>query len=65
MRNHRIAAMGGDGIGPEVVRAAVEVLRVAAERDGGFALHFDEFDWGSLLLPLVLPATFRFFKIKD
>jgi tartrate dehydrogenase/decarboxylase / D-malate dehydrogenase len=47
MRSHRIAAMGGDGIGPEVVQAAVEVLRVAAERDGGFALHFDAFDWGS------------------
>ena len=47
MRRHRVAAMGGDGIGPEVVQAAVEVLRVAAERDGGFALQFDDFDWGS------------------
>src|SRR5689334_3330049 len=47
MRTHTIAAMGGDGIGPEVVDAAVEVLKVCAERDGGFALEFRDFDWGS------------------
>ncbi|HVC50586.1 MAG TPA: tartrate dehydrogenase [Stellaceae bacterium] len=47
MRTHRIAAMGGDGIGPEVVDAGVEVLQVCAERDGGFALDFETFDWGS------------------
>lgn len=47
MRTHRIAVMGGDGIGPEVVDAAVEALEVCAERDGGFALEFTGFDWGS------------------
>lgn len=47
MRRHRIAAIGGDGIGPEVVSAGLEVLRVLAERDGGFALDVTEFDWGS------------------
>jgi tartrate dehydrogenase/decarboxylase/D-malate dehydrogenase len=47
MRSHRIAAIGGDGIGPEVIAAALEVLRVCAERDGGFALDVTEFDWGS------------------
>ena len=47
MRHHRIAAMGGDGIGPEVVDAAVEVLKVCAERDGQFTLDFQDFDWGS------------------
>lgn len=47
MRSWRIAAMGGDGIGPEVISAGVEVLKVCAERDGGFALEFTEFDWGS------------------
>ncbi len=47
MRTHRIAAMGGDGIGPEVVSAGVEVLKVCAERDGGFALEIRDFDWGS------------------
>jgi tartrate dehydrogenase/decarboxylase/D-malate dehydrogenase len=47
MRSYRIAAMGGDGIGPEVVAAGVEVLKLCAERDGGFALDFTDFDWGS------------------
>jgi tartrate dehydrogenase/decarboxylase/D-malate dehydrogenase len=47
MRNYRIAAMGGDGIGPEVVAAGVQVLKVCAERDGNFALKFQDFDWGS------------------
>ncbi len=47
MRSYRIAAMGGDGIGPEVISAGVEVLKACAERDGGFALDFTDFDWGS------------------
>lgn len=47
MRSYRVAAMGGDGIGPEVIAAGVEVLKVCAERDGGFALEFTDFDWGS------------------
>src|ERR1041385_4963021 len=47
MKTYRIAAMGGDGIGPEVVDAAVQALKVCAERDGGFRLDFQDFDWGS------------------
>jgi tartrate dehydrogenase/decarboxylase/D-malate dehydrogenase len=47
MRSYKIAAMGGDGIGPEVVDAGVEALKVCAGRDGGFALDFENFDWGS------------------
>ena len=47
MRSYRIAAMGGDGIGPEVVAAGVEVLKACAERDGGFTLDIQDFDWGS------------------
>ncbi|WP_149536361.1 tartrate dehydrogenase [Siccirubricoccus phaeus] len=47
MRSYRIAAMGGDGIGPEVVAAGVEALKACAERDGGFTLEFTDFDWGS------------------
>jgi tartrate dehydrogenase/decarboxylase / D-malate dehydrogenase len=47
MRTHRIAAMGGDGIGPEVVAAGVQALKVCAERDGQFKLDFKDFDWGS------------------
>ena len=47
MRTHRIAAIGGDGIGPEVVGAGIEVLQVCAERDGQFTLDIQDFDWGS------------------
>ena len=47
MNTYNIAAIGGDGIGPEVVEAAVQTLKVCAERDGGFKLAFTDFDWGS------------------
>jgi tartrate dehydrogenase/decarboxylase/D-malate dehydrogenase len=47
MRHYRIAAMGGDGIGPEVIEAGVQALKVCAERDGDFTLDFTDFDWGS------------------
>ena len=43
MKTYRIALIPGDGIGKEVVPAAVEVLK-AAQRD--FALSFQSFDWG-------------------
>jgi tartrate dehydrogenase/decarboxylase / D-malate dehydrogenase len=39
--------MGGDGIGPEVIAAGLEVLDVLARKDGGFRLKVDDFDWGS------------------
>jgi tartrate dehydrogenase/decarboxylase / D-malate dehydrogenase len=47
MRTHRIAAVGGDGIGPEVVEAGLEVLHTLAGRDGGFALEVESLPWGS------------------
>jgi tartrate dehydrogenase/decarboxylase/D-malate dehydrogenase len=49
MKSYRIAAIGGDGIGPEVIAAGLEVLRASAERDGGFSFAVSEFDWGSEL----------------
>jgi tartrate dehydrogenase/decarboxylase/D-malate dehydrogenase len=47
MRRYRIAAIPGDGIGREVIAAGLEVLEVCRERDGGFALEVEAFDWGS------------------
>ncbi len=47
MRTHRIAAIGGDGVGPEVVEAGLEVLAALGEKDGGFSLDVTRFDWGS------------------
>src|SRR5262249_61309240 len=42
----RIAIIPGDGIGPEVVRAAVRVLRHLQETKG-LELQFVDFDWGA------------------
>ena len=47
MHTYRIAAIGGDGIGPEVVEAGLEVLDALASRDGGFRLEVERFPWGS------------------
>lgn len=46
-REHRIAAIPADGIGPEVIAAGLEVLAAVAARDGGFTLKVDHYDWGS------------------
>ena len=43
MQSYRIALVPGDGIGREVVPAAVEVLQAAAH---DYAVSFQEFDWG-------------------
>ncbi len=47
MREHRIAAIPADGIGPEVIGAGLEVLDAVAARDGGFRLVVDHYAWGS------------------
>ena len=47
MKTHRIASIPGDGIGPEVITAGVEVLKAVAERDGGFRLAVETFPWGA------------------
>ena len=47
MKTYRIAAIGGDGIGPEVIAAGVEVLEALARADGGFGFEFKAFPWSS------------------
>jgi tartrate dehydrogenase/decarboxylase/D-malate dehydrogenase len=47
MRSYKIAAIPGDGIGPEVIAAGLEALATCARRDEGFALEVEHFDWGS------------------
>jgi tartrate dehydrogenase/decarboxylase/D-malate dehydrogenase len=47
MREYRIAAIPGDGIGPEVIGAGLEVLDALAARDGGFRLSVERLSWGS------------------
>jgi tartrate dehydrogenase/decarboxylase/D-malate dehydrogenase len=45
-RTHRIALIGGDGIGPEVIESGLEVL-VAAGEQFGFSLETNELGWNS------------------
>jgi len=47
MREHAVAAIPGDGIGPEVITAGLEVLDALAARDGGFALRVERLPWNS------------------
>ncbi|MBM3581811.1 MAG: tartrate dehydrogenase [Alphaproteobacteria bacterium] len=47
MREYRIAAIPGDGIGTEVIGAGLEVLRALEKRDGGFRLAIEHLPWGS------------------
>ncbi len=46
MRTHKIAAIPGDGIGPEVLEAGLSVLE-AIEKDEGYQLNTIRFPWGS------------------
>jgi tartrate dehydrogenase/decarboxylase/D-malate dehydrogenase len=41
-----IGVIGGDGIGPEVLRAGMQVLEAAASDDPSLELGFTEFPWG-------------------
>ena len=47
MHHYKLAAIPGDGIGPEVIAAGLQVLDVSAAVDGGFALAVEHFDWNS------------------
>jgi len=46
MKNYRIALYPGDGIGPEVLDAALTVIEAAERAVGGFHLDYQRFDWG-------------------
>ena len=41
-----IGVIGGDGIGPEVVRAGMQVLEAAAQDDPSLGTRLLEFPWG-------------------
>lgn len=46
MNTYKIAVIPGDGIGKEVVPAAIEVLDRVAELDGSFQFEWTTFPWG-------------------
>ena len=43
---YKIAVIGGDGIGPEVLAEGIKVLNKVAELDGSFGFDFTYFPWG-------------------
>ena len=43
---YRVAVIGGDGIGPEVLREGQKALAAVAQKDGRFSFEFTEFPWG-------------------
>ena len=45
MKTYRVAVIAGDGIGKEVIPAAIGILNTAGEL-GGFSLEFIELPWG-------------------
>ncbi|MEL7163897.1 MAG: tartrate dehydrogenase [Pseudomonadota bacterium] len=47
MRQHKIAAIPADGIGPEVIAAGLHVLDALAAREADVAFDVTRFDWGS------------------
>src|SRR3712207_7325335 len=47
MHTHKVAVIGADGIGPEVIEAGCRVLDALAGEDGGFGFAYERFDWGS------------------
>ncbi len=47
MKNYRIAAIPGDGIGKEVIAEGVKVLKVLAQHSGRFSFSFKHFPWSS------------------
>src|SRR3954452_21290574 len=49
MKTYRIAAIGGDGIGPEVIEAGVELLAALAKAEGTFSFQFERLPWSSEL----------------
>lgn len=46
MQNYKVAVIGGDGIGPEVIAEGVKVLKAVAEIDGSFVFDFADYPWG-------------------
>ena len=46
MKTYKIAVIGGDGIGPEVIAEGVKVLDAVAKLDGSFEFKFTHYPWG-------------------
>ncbi len=47
MAKHKIAVIAGDGIGPEVIREGIKVLKAVEGLAKNLKLEFEHFPWGS------------------
>ena len=47
MKKYKTAVIAGDGIGPEVIAAGLDVLSALADRLGTFAIETERFPWGA------------------
>lgn len=47
MKTYKIAAIPADGIGPEVIRAGLQVLEALEQREESLQFEVTTFDWGS------------------
>jgi 3-isopropylmalate dehydrogenase len=69
VRVHRVVVIPGDGIGPEIVAAAVQVLEAVAALDGGFRLALETHEAGAALFQRagqnILPATLDACRAAD
>lgn len=45
--SYRIASIPGDGIGPEVVHATIQVVETLAKTLGTFQIEFTHIPWGT------------------
>ena len=46
MKEYQIAVLEGDGVGPEIIREGVKVLRAAADV-GGIRLGLNDYPYGA------------------
>jgi len=46
MAKHKIAVIPGDGVGPEVIREGIKVLKAVSEVEEGLEFEFTYFPWG-------------------
>ena len=46
MNTYKIAVIAGDGVGPEVCREGMKVLRQIEKLDADLHFEFQEFPWG-------------------
>jgi len=46
LKSYKIAVLPGDGIGKEIMPAAVQILQVLAKATGTFQLELQQFPWG-------------------